>query len=80
MSLELTKELWNGIKPFFNAPDAMDAAEVMVNVLIDHDYTALEISDEFKGDQYVRDAVAPYLDEHHEFDDEDDDFEFDEEY
>lgn len=79
MSLELVKEIWNGLKTFLSAPDAIEAADVMVTLLIDHDYSASEINEEFKGDSYIKDAVEPYLSEEDEFG-EDDEFEFDEDY
>jgi hypothetical protein len=80
MSLELVREIWYGIKPYLSAPDATEAADTLVNLLIDHDYSASEINDEFTSDSCIKKALEPYhVDEEDEYDDSDD-FEFDEDY
>ena len=81
MSVELSREIWDEIKRYVNTVDRSEAAETLISVLIDNDVAADEIRDTFKGDAEVRRALASYLkdhadndeDLHDEDDDEDDD-------
>jgi hypothetical protein len=82
MSVELAKEIWNELKRHVNVVDRADAAETLVAVLIDNDCDADEIKSVFKTDSAVRAALAHYLKDHadEEEDDEDEeDFEYDKE-
>ena len=75
MAVDLAYEIWSGLKHTWSAPDRADAAESLVNVLIDNDYDAEQIRDTFKGDADVRRALQSYLDDHDEedLDEEDED-------
>jgi len=74
MSVELSREIWNEIKRYVNTVDRADAAETLINVLIDNDVDADEIRDVFKGDTEVKRALTSYLKDHEEdHDDEDED-------
>ena len=82
MSAELAKEIWDEIKRYVNTVDRQEAAETLINVLIDNDVVADEIKDVFKGDTEVRRALTSYLKDHADedddedlHDDEDDDYE-----
>jgi hypothetical protein len=81
MSVELSKEIWNELKRYVNTVDRDEAAETLVNVLIDNDADADEIKTVFKSDSEVKRALAHYLKDHEEEDEdeEDDDYE-DEDY
>jgi hypothetical protein len=82
MSVELAKEIWDELKRHVNVVDRDDAAETLVSVLIDNDCAADEIKSVFKTDSAVKAALAHYLKDHadEEEDDEDEeDFEYDEE-
>ena len=74
MSVELSREIWDELKRYVNTVDRQDAAETLINVLIDNDIDADEIKDAFKGDSEVKRALTSYLD------DADDDTEYEEEY
>jgi hypothetical protein len=81
MAVDLAYEIWSGLKHTWSPTDRTDAAESLVNVLIDNDYDAEQIRDVFKGDVDVRRALQSYLDDHEEeeLDDEDEDS-YDDEY
>ena len=71
MSVELSQEIWTELKRYVNTVDRQEAAETLINVLIDNDVSADEIKDTFKGDSEVKRALTSYLKDH--ADDEDDD-------
>jgi len=78
MSIDLSREIWDELKRYINVVDREEAAEIMVSVLVDNDLSAEEIKDTFKGDSEIRRAVATYLEDQAETDDDDDDiFEYD---
>ena len=84
MSVELSREIWDELKRYVNTVDRQDAAETLINVLIDNDIDADEIKDTFKGDSEVKRALTSYLKDHadeEEYDEEEDeDDEDDEDY
>jgi len=82
MSVDLANEIWAELKRYVNKVDRDEAAEAMVSVLIDNDVSADDIKDAFKGDSDVKGALAHYLKDHVEeeeddelSDDEDDEYE-----
>ena len=80
MSVELAKEIWDELKRHVNVVDRDDAAETLVSVLIDNDCNADDIKSVFKTDSAVKAALAHYLKDHadEEEDDDEEDFEYDE--
>lgn len=85
MSVDLAYDLWNELKRFIGGADRAEAADSIVNLLIDNDFDADEIRSAFKGDAEVKRAVEVYLDDHaadeEEYEDEyEDDDEEDEDY
>lgn len=82
--VNLSSEVWFELKRYIQQVDRADAAEALVNVLIDNDISAEEIKDTFKGDGEVKRALQSYLDDHaddeeeydddEDYDDEDDDY------
>jgi hypothetical protein len=73
MSVELSREIWDEIKRYVNTVDRQEAAETLINVLIDNDIDADEIRDTFKGDPEVKRALTSYLKDHADDDEEDND-------
>lgn len=80
MSASIAAEIWQEIKRYVNQVDRQEAAEVLVNLLVDNDINVDDIRMEFKGDSDIKRALTHYLDEHasdedyyDEDDDEDDD-------
>jgi hypothetical protein len=72
MSVELAKEIWDEVKRYVNTVDRAESAETLVSVLIDNDIAADEIKDTFKTDSEVKRALAHYLKDHEDDDNEDD--------
>jgi hypothetical protein len=81
MSVELSKEIWDELKRYVNPQDRDEAAETLVSVLIDNDCDASDIKSVFKSDAGVKSALASYLKDHANEEEEDfeeeDDFEDD---
>jgi hypothetical protein len=63
MSVDVAYDIWTELRRFLSAPDRAEAADSLVNVLIDNDYDAEEIRTAFKGDNDVRHALQSYLDD-----------------
>ena len=83
MSVELSKEIWDELKRYVNPQDRDEAAETLVSVLIDNDVDAADIKSVFKSDSEVKSALASYLKDHEEADEDeeyDDESEEDEDY
>jgi hypothetical protein len=84
MSVDLAYDLWSELKRYIGAVDKTEAADALVNLLIDHDYDADDIRSAFKGDSEVKRALEVYIDdlgleEDDDEDTEDDDYEDDDE-
>jgi len=79
MSVELSKEIWDEIKRYVNPHDRDEAAETLVSVLIDNDVDAADIKAVFKSDAEVKSALASYLKDHAEEEEDEEDFD-DEDY
>lgn len=78
MGVDLARELWTELRRYVNTVDRSEAAETLVNVLIDNDIDADEIKEAFKSDSEVKRALAHYIKDHadeEEDDDDDDDYE-----
>lgn len=73
MAVELASEIWAEIKRYINSVDRSEAAETMVNILIDNDVDAEDIKSAFKGDSDIKRALADYLKEEEELEEEEED-------
>jgi hypothetical protein len=62
MTSHVASEIWGELKRYVNTVDRSEAADTLVAVLIDHDESAEDIRDAFKGDADVKRALAAYLD------------------
>lgn len=81
MPLDLASEVWSEVKRYVNTVDRSEAAETVVNVLIDNGYDGAEIRDAFKGDSDIKRVLAAYIDDQEEDDeDEEDEYLEDDEY
>ena len=78
MSAELAAQIWSEVKRYMNSVDASEAAETLVNVLIDNDIDAEEIKNSFKGDSDVKRALAEYLKDEEDLEEDDDLEDYDE--
>jgi len=76
MSEELASVIWSELKRYINTVDRAEAAENLVNILIDNDVDADDIKTAFSGDKDVKNALASYLgnnDEEEEYEEEHED-------
>ena len=72
MSLDTIAEVWEALREHIDLSERNDAADTLVNYLIDANYEIEEIKDAFK-DKDITKALKGYAEEH--FPDEDEDFE-----
>jgi homoserine dehydrogenase len=74
MSLDLVTEVWDVLRSHIDFNERGDAADTLVNFLIDNNYEAEDIKDAFRGDKEIITAVKDYLSQHEdelEYEDED---------
>jgi len=74
MSVELAKEIWSELRRHINTVDRDEAAETLVAVLIDNDINADEIKSVFKSESDIKKALASYLKDHADEDEDDEEF------
>ena len=80
MAVDLVYEVWQELRHHIQTADRADAADSLVNLLIDNDYDAEDIRAAFKGDNDVKRALQSYLDDAEEELDEEDEDDYDDEY
>lgn len=78
MSLEIVKEVWDGLKPIIQLADQQEAAETLINLLIDNDFESAEIKELFRRDKDVM-AALDYFNSDEETGWEEEEFEDEEE-
>ena len=71
MSLDTIAEVWEALREHIDLSERNDAADTLVNFLIDNNYEIDDIKDAFK-DKDITKALKGYAEEH--FPDEDDDY------
>jgi hypothetical protein len=82
MSETIASEIWGELKRFVNTVDRAEAAETVVQILMDNDSDVDDIRDAFKGDTDIKRALTAYLDNDKDYaaeDEEDDEYEEEEE-
>jgi hypothetical protein len=62
MSEVIAAEMWGELKRFVNTVDRSEAAETVVQILMDNDSDVEDIRDAFKGDLDIKRALTAYLD------------------
>lgn len=62
MNLNFIAEVWEAITQHMNSVDRTDAADSLVNLLIDNDYEAEDIKTAFRGNREVLTALKDYSD------------------
>ena len=58
----IVSEIWGELKRFVNTVDRQEAAETVVQVLMDNDSEVEDIRNAFKGDTDIKRALTAYLD------------------
>jgi hypothetical protein len=72
MSEALANEIWSELKRFVNTVDRAEAAETMVQILMDNDSDVDDIRNAFKGDSDIKRALTAYLDNDKDYVEEED--------
>ena len=62
MSEAIAAEIWSELKRYVNTVDRNEAAETVVQILMDNDSDVEDIRNAFKGDADIKRALTAYLD------------------
>ena len=62
MSETIASEIWGELKRFVNTVDRAEAAETVIQILMDNDSDVEDIRTAFKGDADIKRALTAYLD------------------
>jgi hypothetical protein len=79
MSVDLVAAAWEELKRYIGPLDRTEAADSLVNLLVDSNFGADEIRDSFRGDSEIKRALQGYLDDHTDEEESIDEDEYDEE-
>ena len=79
MSEAIASEIWGELKRFVNTVDRAEAAETVVQILMDNDSDVEDIRAAFKGDTDIKRALTTYLDNDKDYVEEDEEDELEEE-
>ena len=64
MSLDFVAEVWDALRTHIDFNDRSDAADTLINLLIDNNYETDDIKDAFKGDKEMLTALKGYAEQH----------------
>jgi len=73
MSEAIASEIWGELKRFVNTVDRAEAAETVIQILMDNDSDVEDIRDAFKGDSDIKRALTAYLDNDKDYVEEEED-------
>ena len=79
MSEAIASEIWGELKRFVNTVDRAEAAETVIQILMDNDSDVEDIRNVFKGDSDIKRALTAYLDNDKDYAAEDEEDELEEE-
>jgi len=79
MSEAIAAEIWGELKRYVNTVDRAEAAETVVQILMDNDSDVEDIRDAFKGDSDIKRALTSYLDNDNDYSEDEEEIE-DEDY
>ena len=79
MSEAIASEIWGELKRFVNTVDRAEAAETVIQILMDNDSDVEDIRAAFKGDSDIKRALTAYLDNDKDYETEDEEDESEEE-
>ena len=83
MSIIVIAEVWKALKHEIDDANLPDAAEALVNVLIDNDYEIAEIKSAFRRESEVLGAIRYHnsqIEDEEEYEEEEADEDYDEDY
>jgi len=61
MKLDFVAEVWDALRTHIDFNDRSDAADTLINLLIDNNYEAEDIKDAFKGNKEMLTALKENL-------------------
>ena len=64
MSLDFASEIYEALRYHIDFNDQKEAADTLINLLIDHDYEPEDIKESFRGNKEMLSALKDYLEEH----------------
>ena len=67
MDEHLASVIWDELKRYINTVDRAEAAETMVQILMDNDSDVDDIKDAFSGDKEIKNALTSYLDNDNDY-------------
>jgi hypothetical protein len=73
MSEALAAEIWGELKRYVNTVDRAEAAETVIQILMDNDSDVNDIRTAFAGDRDIKTALTSYLDNDKDYVEEDED-------
>ena len=77
-SLGIVSEVWDALRSHIDMNDRDDAADDLINLLIDNNYEADEIKAAFRGEKEILNALKNYIaEQEEEYEEEDYDSETD---
>lgn len=63
-ALPLAVEIWEALKYSIDTNERTEAADALINLLIDHDFEVVDIKEAFKGDKTINSALRGYVAAH----------------
>ena len=63
MPVALASELWRELKRYISTVDRDEAADTVVNILVDNDIDIEEIKANFKGDTEIKRALSQFTED-----------------
>jgi hypothetical protein len=78
MSLDFVAEVWEVLNSHIDLNERSDAADSLVNFLIENNYETDDIKNSFRGEKEILKALKNYMSEQEEVYDEDEDYDSDE--
>ena len=73
MSEAIAAEIWSELKRYVNTVDRNEAAETVVQILMDNDSDVEDIRNAFKGDADIKRALTAYLDNDKDYSEDEED-------
>lgn len=80
MKLDIIVEIWNMAKDSLLASDREALAENLIGILIDHDYSPVDIKSAFREDHDIDTALKYHVEDAIEFEEDDEDSDYYTEY
>jgi hypothetical protein len=80
MSEAIAAEIWGELKRYVNTVDRAEAADTVIQILMDNDSDVEDIRAAFAGDRDIKTALTAYLDNDKDYVEEDEDEEEDSDY